>query len=308
MWKDFFYYSRSERRAIYVVLTLIAFLVLIIIFVPERSGSVSDDSFEKDSMELKYFLASVQQIEKKHHVSESRQQKKSEPVVLKLFNPNTIDSIEMRRMGISAYVAHNVVKYRKKGGRFSTPEAFERIYGLSKEQYESLRPYIQIPVDSGFGEISTQRTEKGDSSVYTSGSYVKSFKYPEGVLVDINHADTVELKKIPGIGSVIAKMIVSYRNQLGGFYQLSQLKEVKYVTPDIMKWCKLESIEIRKLSVNRASLDKLRSHPYLNFYQAKVIVEYRRKKGKIKSLSQLALYEEFTEKDLERLSNYLAFD
>lgn len=44
------------------------------------------------------------------------------------------------------------------------------------------------------------------------------------------------------------------------------------------------------------------------FYQAKVIIEYRRKKGKLKSLSQLSLYEEFTEKDLERLSHYLAFD
>ena len=138
--------------------------------------------------------------------------------------------------------------------------------------------------------------------------YVKAFKYPEGTLVDVNSADTAELKKIPGIGSGIAGGIVRYRERLGGFYALSQLEEVKHVTPELLKWFKLDNDSIRKLEINKASLDKLCAHPYLTFYQAKVIVEHRRKKGQIKSLSQLALYEEFTEKDLERLSAYVSFD
>jgi DNA uptake protein ComE-like DNA-binding protein len=124
----------------------------------------------------------------------------------------------------------------------------------------------------------------------------------------VNSADTAELKKIPGIGSGIAGGIVRYRERLGGFYALSQLEEVKHVTPELLKWFKLENDSTRKLEINKASLDKLRAHPYLTFYQAKVIVEHRRKKGQIKSLSQLALYEEFTEKDLERLSAYVSFD
>ena len=137
---------------------------------------------------------------------------------------------------------------------------------------------------------------------------VKAFKYPEGTLVDVNSADTTVLKKIPGIGSGIAGGIVRYRERLGGFYALSQLEEVKHVTPELLKWFKLDNDSIRKLEINKASLDKLRAHPYLTFYQAKVIMEHRRKKGQIKSLSQLALYEEFTEKDLERLSAYVSFD
>ena len=138
--------------------------------------------------------------------------------------------------------------------------------------------------------------------------YVKAFKYPEGTLVDVNSADTTELKKIPGIGSGIAGSIVRYRERLGGFYALSQLEEVKHVTPKLLEWFKLGNDSIQKLKINKAGLDKLRAHPYLTFYQAKVIVEHRRKKGPIKSLSQLALYEEFTEKDLERLSAYISFD
>ena len=138
--------------------------------------------------------------------------------------------------------------------------------------------------------------------------YVKAFKYPEGTLVEVNSADTTELKKIPGIGSGIAGGIVRYRERLGGFYALSQLEEVKHVTPELLKWFKLENDSTRKLEINKASLDRLRAHPYLTFYQAIVIVEHRRKKGHIKSLSQLALFEEFTEKDLERLSAYISFD
>ena len=46
----------------------------------------------------------------------------------------------------------------------------------------------------------------------------------------------------------------------------------------------------------------------LTFYKAKAIMEYRRKRGKIKGLSQLSMFEEFTEKDLKRLSPYLTFE
>ena len=46
----------------------------------------------------------------------------------------------------------------------------------------------------------------------------------------------------------------------------------------------------------------------MDFYKAKVILEYRRKRGKIKNLSQLSMFEEFTEKDLKRLAPYLSFE
>ena len=45
-------------------------------------------------------------------------------------------------------------------------------------------------------------------------------------MLDLNRADTAELKKIPGIGSGIARLIVNYRQRLGGFYQIEQLQEI----------------------------------------------------------------------------------
>ena len=303
MWKDFFYFSLSERRAIYVLLVLIAVLVVAIVLIPAPDVRSVNAVAEADSL----VLGQKYKEERKSFAKNERIQKEVSSV-LAPFDPNLADSIELLRLGLPSYVIKNVIKYRQKGGRFSSPESFARIYGLAEAKFEELKPYIYISeefIKKPNQKKSTQEQSKREERV---DSLQKPFKYPEGTLVDVNAADTTELKKIPGIGSGIARRIVAYRDRLGGFCSLDQLNEVEFVTAELLKWFKLEGDSVRKLSINRVGLDKLRAHPYINFYQAKVIVEYRRKKGEIKSLSQLSLYEEFTEKDLKRLSAYISFD
>ena len=303
MWKDFFYFSLSERRAIYVLLVLIAVLVVAIVWTPAPEVQSVNVVAEADSLVL-----SRKYNEKQKSFAKKERIQEEVSSVLTPFDPNLADSIEFLRLGLPSYVIKNVIKYRQKGGRFSTPESFARIYGLTEAKFKELQPYIYISeefIKKPNRKTSAQERPKREEKV---DSLQKPFKYPEGTLVDVNTADTTELKKIPGIGSGIARRIVAYRNRLGGFYTLDQLNEVEFVTADLLKWFKLEGDSVRKLPINRVGLDKLRAHPYINFYQAKVIVEYRRKKGEIKSLSQLALYEEFTEKDFKRLSAYISFD
>mgnify|MGYP003305277762 FL=1 len=242
MWKDFFYYSKSERRAVYVLLVLIALFVVGIVCIPERQPALDSGLTAADSAEWK---------------------------------------------------------------KLET-ETFPKTKYSPKDSFPKRKKYSETYRSNSRKSQRNDSTERKD--FLPKKEYVKVFKYPEGTQIDVNSADTVELKKIPGIGSGIAGSIVRYRERLGGFYTLSQLEEVKHVTPDLLKWFKLENDSVRKVEINKAGLDKLRAHPYLNFYQAKVIVEHRRKKGPIKSLSQLALYEEFTEKDLKRLSAYFNFD
>lgn len=304
MWKDFFYYSKSERRAVFALSFLIVCLLVAILLAPEKETVIVEEPLaenvrtETDKVEADSFQRVVEHREKKAVIKKT--EAPSRKVVLAPFDPNLADSIELLDLGLSPYVARNVLRYREKGGRFRTPESFARIYGLTEEQFETLRPYIRI---------SESFRQKTDTSTYVRrDTFAVVYKYPKGTLVDVGVADTTELKKIPGIGSGISKAIVGYRNRLGGFYSLEQLREVRFVTPEMMEWFKLDSISIRPLPVNRAGLDRLRNHPYLNFYQAKVILEHRKKHGEIKSLSQLSLYEEFTEKDLKRLSAYFSFD
>ena len=270
-------------------------------FLPDAKKTQVVEASRVDSVALKNF---EQEVRKKPYVPKKQvhETKEESPIQLFSFDPNKADSIELSSLGLPSYVVRNVLKYREKGGRFRTADSFSKIYGLTEKQFNTLKPYIRI------AQTDIPKKEKMDTMVAVVIPERKVFKYPEGTLVDVNVADTTELKKIPGIGSGIAKAIVAYRNRLGGFYSLSQLEEIDYVTPELLKWFKLEGGTIRKLDINRWGLDKLRSHPYLNFYQAKVIIEHRKKRGEIKSLSQLSLYEEFTEKDLIRLSAYVSFD
>ena len=305
MWKDFFYYSRSERRAVYFLLFLIALLLVAIIFYSKRDNASSD--LVENSAEVDSFLADVKKV-KEHSAKESKDDCSDahRTGLFFEFDPNSADSIELSRLGLPSYVVKNVLKYRAKGGRFKTPASFSKIYGLTPELFAELAPYIRIPE-----QLSARKKKLGfpkTDSIRVESRQQPSDKYSEGTKVNVNIADTIELKKIPGIGSVIARNIVAYRQRLGGFYDLEQLLEVRFFTPELLEWFVLGDSQVNKLRVNRESLDKLRAHPYLNFYQAKIIVEHRKKRGEIKSLSQLSLYEEFTEKDLNRLSAYISFD
>lgn len=300
MWKDFFYYSKSERRAVYVLSILIVAFVIGSLVLPYYVTTEQPSVLEQEERDS--FVVRVYE-QKRRYSADVRPQKVN--VVLNEFDPNLADSIELLNLGLSSFVVHNIMKYRAKGGTFKTPESFSRIYGLSTEQFTTLKPYIRIS-DAFKGKPVVAKTSQ--TFVGRKDTIARSIKYPEGTLVDIGVADTTELKKIPGIGSGIAKAIVGYRERLGGFCSLEQLSEVDYVTPEMMKWFVLNESPIRKININKAGLDKLRAHPYLNFYQAKVIVEHRKKRGQIKSLSQLSLYEEFTEKDLERIAVYFSFD
>ena len=301
MWKDFFYFSKSERRAVLFLLTLLfVFICMWVLFPVKEEETLEQD--QEGIEEIKNFLAGVHEMEERQSLQYSYDKPKKRKVVLAAFDPNSADSIDFLQRGLSPFIAHTILQYRRAGGKFRTADDFSRVYGLSSEEFKILKPYIRI------AEVFRRKQDTLHAVKKMRKDTLAVYKYPEGTLVDLNEADTTELKKIPGIGSGIARMIVAYRNRLGGFYDTAQLKEVDYVNEGMLKWFKLENASIHRINANKAGLDKLRTHPYMNFYKAKVIMEYRRKKGKLKSLSQLSLYEEFTEKDLERLSYYLAFD
>lgn len=298
MWKDFFYYTKSERRVILLLLA-IALLLLGIWAVMEYLRPVEVSVTLSESEEIDSFLANLEEQEK---IRKSHTPKNEISAVLQPFDPNTADSVLLRQLGLPVYIVRNILKYRAKGGVFRSPESFSRIYGLKEEVYQKLKPYITIAPLVSVSHVRTDTFRQLKDTI----PYIP--KYEEGTIVDLNKADTSILKRIPGIGSTLARMIVVYRQRLGGFYDVSQLQEVPHVRVELNKWFVVTPAGLHKIQVNSASLDKLRSHPYMDFYKAKAIMEYRRKRGKIKGLSQLSMFEEFTEKDLKRLSPYLTFE
>ncbi|MDR1525490.1 MAG: helix-hairpin-helix domain-containing protein [Tannerella sp.] len=147
---------------------------------------------------------------------------------------------------------------------------------------------------------------------YSRPSYPRIEKFEKGVVVELNTADTVILKKVPGIGSSYARRIVGYRNLLGGYYSVMQLSEVYGMDEDrynaLAPWFTADPSLISKLQVNELSQDSLRRHPYISYSQAKILTQLRRQKGKLTGWENLQLLNEFTENDKLRLQYYLSFE
>lgn len=126
--------------------------------------------------------------------------------------------------------------------------------------------------------------------------------------LDLNAVDSTELVELPGIGPATALRIIRYRERLGGYSHIEQLTEIEGLPDTLMRWFTVSDTScLKQIAVNELSLAELRRHPYIDFYQARAIVEFRRERGKVEGPDQLLFLEEFTDQDLERLSPYLDF-
>ena len=309
MRNDFFFFSKGEKRGIIILATLLFLLVATTVVIDRqrkqqagyRAALGQDSSFWKSYADFKSAIRT--------HTETAGQQKSRRRETPELqpfaFDPNTADSATLRRLGLPDWMARNIVRYREKGGRFRRAEDFQKIYGLTESQYRTLLPYISIaPQKDTLHEVKRLYIPPAAAD----SSRRRTVKYAEGTVIDLNRADTTELKKIPGIGSGIARMIAGYRKRLGGFYRIEQLAEIHLDYEQLRSWFSIQPDDIRRINLNTASVERLRHHPYFNFYQAKVIVEHRQRNGRLKSLKPLVLYEEFTPEDLERISHYVCFE
>lgn len=310
--KNFFYFSRGERRGILVLATGIVLVFLSGYFYSywkDMQFPSEEDLKQQAIAEAEYnaFISSIEEQEKQRKTKYTKYDyKKPQILALNPFDPNTTDSTTFCKLRLPGWMARNILQYRRKGGKFRKAEDFKKIYGLTGEQYEALLPYIYIAPED---------TVKDTPHLYkylsTNDNKINpqpdSYKYPIGTVIDLNKADTTELKKIPGIGSGIARMITTYRQRLGGFYRIEQLEDIHLDYHQLQSWFSIDSKDIRLMNLNHIGIERLRNHPYINFYQAKAFVEYRKKKGALHSLKPFTLYDEFSETDLEKISHYVCF-
>lgn len=316
MWKDFFYFTKGQRVGIIVLVSLIILSLIISYTLPfflpikENDGSafLSEVNSFKKSLVLRDSVREAErqkQFEKRQREYESRFKNfkpfttfdKDGKYTLFPFDPNVTDSSQFVKLGIKTYVASNILKYRKKGGIFKTALDFGKVYGITPEKFKELEPYIVLK---------DCKLSNADSLL------VKQKPFKQDVIVDLNSADTTVLMQVRGIGRGYAKGIVRFRRETGGFVSIEQLREVFGMSVEnyekIRPFCSININLVQKIKVNISSVEKLNSHPYLSFYQAKAIYEYRRYKGKIKDISELTDLEELTPTDIAKIKPYLSFE
>lgn len=217
------------------------------------------------------------------------------------FDPNTADSSQLIRLGLQSWQVHNIYKYRARGGVYRKKEDFARLYGLTVKDYHRLEPYIRISSDyqPAATLVKEERKERD------------TLRYPVKIQKDeqvvLNTADTATLRKVPGIGVYFAKEIVRYGQRLGGYVSVDQLDEIADFPQASKKYFVVQQANPKKLNVNQLTLQQLRRHPYINYYQARAIKEYCRLHGPLKSLDDLRLSRDFPPEVIQRLAPYVTF-
>lgn len=217
------------------------------------------------------------------------------------FDPNTADSTELLRLGLRPWQVRNVYKYRAGGGIYRRKEDFARLYGLTVKDYRRLEPYIRIGQDyQPAAKLVDDRPFGIDSVIYPK-------KIDSTQRIVLNTADTTVLRTVPGIGKHFAHEIMKYSRRLGGYVSVDQLDEIDYFPQESKRYFIIQQPAPQQLNLNQLTLSQLRRHPYINFYQAKAIVEYRRLHGPLKSLHDLRLSRDFPPEQIARLEPYVSF-
>ena len=291
--------SRSEKRGLLLLLFLLLCVSggMLYVGMSERVGTSVQLSPE-DAAELEAFAETTK---------ERKRQREAERTALSTpfpFNPNTADSATLIKVGLKSWQVKNLLAYRRAGGRWKDADDFKRLYGLSEEEYQRLRPYIQIPPP-----VKDVYFTQKDRARQDSLRQLRPEKFTELTVLDLNTVDTLTLRKIPGIGVGYSRAIVSYRQRLGGFVSVAQLKDIEGLPDRIEEWFTVdENAEVNRISINKSDFKTLVRHPYLSYEQVKVITTHIRKYGQLRSWKDLQLYPEFTPQDFERLTPYFVFE
>ena len=195
------------------------------------------------------------------------------------FDPNKMSKDSLLLLGLSTYATNNIEKYRAKGGRFKKAIDLQKIYGVDDELYKDIEPYIKIKKnDSPFS------TRKINEGLWSNNKHEPTLHS-----IDINLADTTEFKSLKGIGSVYANRIVKFRNSLGGYFTIDQIKDVWGVSDSLFvaiePYLILDVSQIEKKNINTLEKEVLVKHPYINWKKAKAILSYKKMHGDYKSMN-----------------------
>ncbi len=218
---------------------------------------------------------------------------KPDTLPMHAFDPNTVTEEELVALQMAKPLASRIIRYREKGGRFYKKDDVLKIFGMDTGWYRKANPWMTIAPNKENDKRFAARPKK-----------------PDKPHEDINTADTLQLTEVYGIGPTLARRIVKFRDRLGGFIAMGQLKEVYGLDSTVVKNIEKrfevrEGFQPRQLAINEAALKDLLSHPYITRRQAQAIVAYRAQHGALDSLGQLIEVKLVDEVWLGKMERYL---
>ena len=275
--KDYFQFNKKERNGILLLSCLLLLLILFYQFshLLKQESRTDFSSFEKALAELEYEQEPT--IEK---------QKDS----LFYFNPNTLADKGWLVLGLPSTKLSVLRNFQKSGAIFKTKTDLKNCFAITDEFYEKVEKYISIP-----------KIKKTETPIIK----IKKTKQ----IVELNQADSLQLISINGVGPFYAKQILKYRKELGGFRNYDQLTEIwgleNLEIQKLKQQTSIDTLHIRKVNVNAIELEQLKLHPYLNYKQAKMILNYRKQHGDFKQVKDIRKIKPISPELFRKIAPYL---
>lgn len=220
VWKEFIVSSKKERRAVFLMLLIVSFIISLPLLFPAKKLELSiNESLQKQ-------LDEYQQQHPEHNYNnkfsnnsapqaDTSYQTKATGTLFQ-FDPNTLNEDGFNQLGLNNKVIHTLINYRNKGGYFKSPQDIKKIYGLSPADANRLIPYIQISSTAKNKNYDYEDKQPPVKQLTSNETYHT---------ININTATADEWKSLPGIGEVLGNRIVKFRNATGGFNTVDDVKK-----------------------------------------------------------------------------------
>ncbi len=276
--RNYFSFNQVEVKGIRALLVVLVCLIGTYFLVPVvlRSNHKFDTSqyqAKVDSFMAHSAVDTVSdeeiRLNKGHYYSKYNKPLKDENgnFIMRPFDPNGLPAEIWMQMGLSEKQAAVIKSFEAKGGKFKIKDDLKKMIVISDNFYKKIEPFLV------FAEINDE--------VVTD--------HP-ALSLDINHASKEDFMMLNGIKDFVAEGIVKYRNRLGGFTSVDQLKEIKVmmyvnerITNNLESHFFITSYSIKKININLAEWTEMAPHPYLGGEIATQIINYRKKNGIFKN-------------------------
>ncbi|MFT5858751.1 MAG: competence protein ComEA [Flavobacteriaceae bacterium] len=208
------------------------------------------------------------------------------------FDPNQYSEADWMKLGISKKQAQVVMHFAERG--MKSDDDLRKIYVLPAEFIDIIQDSTYYPEGYSYSREKDAFTEQDKSQL----------------LVPLNAADEEALRQITGIGPYFATKIIFYREELGGYANKEQLLEIwkfdieKY--QQIRNFLELDEVEMRTISINKATINELKEHPYIDYSVANSIVKMRDQIGEYTALAQVKRSRLIDEITYQKLLPYLS--
>ena len=274
IFKSHFWYHKSQRNGIFILILLIVIFQFIIVFVDFYSE-------EKVNIDTPKVIAFHHQIDSLRKINLENKRLKIFP-----FNPNYITDYKGAQLGMSLVEIDKLLAFRKTGKFINSRKEFQKVTTISDALLNSISPYFKFPNWVVERNINMQLSTSRDTRLFA-----KKSKY---ILTstDINLAVKEDLKTINGIGEKLSERIIKYRSKLQGFSTLNQLYEVwgldtEVVDKLLLVFKVINLPNIKKINVNTVSFRELLKNPYLDYELCKKIFEYKDEVAELQDISEL---------------------